>query len=119
MSEDFSYRIKRMSSRTNSLSIKNCVTSSLLFEMEKLLKDVGYSLSHFNLPIPDHIGTALAENKLIFDELTYDSHTLVASVENYVSRLNTYQKYVFDSICNSVFSNEGRTFDCLWLWRDR
>jgi hypothetical protein len=46
----------------------------------------------------------------MLDELTYDSHTLVTSVKNDVLRLNTCQKYVFDSICNSVFSNEGQTF---------
>jgi hypothetical protein len=110
MSEDFSYRINRMSSSANNLSIKNFITSSPLFELEKLLKDVGYSLSHFNLPIPDHIGTASTENRLILDELTYDSHTLAASVENDVPRLNASQKLVFDAICNSVFNNEGQTF---------
>jgi hypothetical protein len=62
------------------------------------------------LPIPDHIGTTSTENRLILDELTYDSHTLVTSVENDVSRLNTSQKLVFDAICNFVFNNEGRTF---------
>jgi hypothetical protein len=110
MCEDFTYQINRMSSSANNLSIENFVTSSLLFELEKLLKDAGYSLSHFNLPIPDHIGTASTENKLILDELTYDSHTLAAFVENDVLRLNTSQKFVFNEIYNSVFNNEGRTF---------
>jgi hypothetical protein len=124
MSEDFTYLINQMSTSVNNLSIKNFVTSSLLFELEKLLKDVGYSLSHFNLPVPDHIGTASTENRLILDELTYDSHTLATSVENDVPRLNTSQKYIFDAICNSVFNNEGHTFfvygyggtgkTCLW-----
>jgi hypothetical protein len=94
MSEDFTYRINRMSSNENNLSIENFVTCSLLFELEKLLKDARYSLSHFNLPIPDHIGTASTKNRLILDELTYDSHTLATSMENDVSRLNTIQKFV-------------------------
>jgi hypothetical protein len=109
MSEDFSYRINRMSSSANNLSIENFITS-LLFELEKLLKDAGYSLSHFNLPIHDHIGTASTENRLILDELTYDSHTLATSVEDDVLRLNTSQKLVLDAIYNSIFNNEGRTF---------
>jgi hypothetical protein len=68
------------------------------------------TLSHFNLPISDHIGTASTENRLILDELAYDSHTLAASVENDVPRLNTSQKLVFNEICTSVFNNEGCTF---------
>jgi hypothetical protein len=44
MSEDFTYRINRMSSSANNLSIEIFVTSSLLFELEKLLKDAGYSI---------------------------------------------------------------------------
>jgi hypothetical protein len=83
-----------MSSNENNLSIENFVTCSLLFELEKLLKDARYSLSHFNLPIPNHIGTASTKNRLILDELTYDSHTLATSMENDVSRLNTIQKFV-------------------------
>jgi hypothetical protein len=109
MSENFTYQINQMSTSANNLSIENFVTS-LLFELEKLLEDVGYSLSHFNLPVPDHIGTASTENRLILDELTYYSHTLATYVENDVPRLNTSQKYIFDAICNFVFNNEGRTF---------
>jgi ATP-dependent DNA helicase PIF1 len=109
MSEDINYQMNRMSSSANSLSIQNFVTFSLLFELEKLLKDAGYSLSHFNLPIPNHIGTASTKNRLILDELTY-AHTLASYVENDVPRLNASQKNVFDAICKSAFNNEGRTF---------
>jgi hypothetical protein len=52
--------------------MENYVTSSLLFELEKLLRDAGYSLSHFSLPIPNDIGTASTENRLLLDELSYD-----------------------------------------------
>jgi hypothetical protein len=109
MSEDFNYQMNRMSSSANSLSIQNFVTFSLLFELEKLLKDAGYSLSHFNLPIPNHIGTASTKNRLILDELTY-AHTLASYVENDVPRLNASQKNVFDAICKSAFNNEGEHF---------
>jgi hypothetical protein len=110
MSEDFNYQINRMSSIGNNSLIKNYVTSSLLFELEKLLKDDGYSLSHFSLPIPDHISTASSDNRLILDELTYDSHILASSVQNDVPKLNSSQSQVFEAICSSVFSNSGQTF---------
>jgi hypothetical protein len=110
MSEDFSYRMNRMSSGGNSLSMENFVTSSLLFELEKLLKDAGYSLSHFSLPIPNHIGTTSLDNRLILDELSYDSHMLASSVENDIPKLNTGHNHVFEAICNSAFNNSSQTF---------
>jgi hypothetical protein len=98
MSEDFNYRITRKSSSGNSLSIENYLTSSLLLELEKLLKDDGYSLSHFSLPVPDHIGTASLDNKLILYELSYDSHILTSSIENDIPKLNSSQNQVFEDL---------------------
>jgi hypothetical protein len=37
MNEDITYRINRISTSSNNLSMENFVTSSLLFELEKLL----------------------------------------------------------------------------------
>jgi hypothetical protein len=94
----------------NILSFENYVTSSLLFELEKLLKDAGYSLSYFSLPVPDHIGTASSDNRLILDELSYDSHILQSSDQNDIPKLNSSQNQVFEAICNSVFSNSSQMF---------
>jgi hypothetical protein len=58
MSEDIIYQINRVSSISNGSSMENFVNSSLLFELEKLLQDARYSLSHFSLPILDYIGNA-------------------------------------------------------------
>jgi hypothetical protein len=110
MSEDIVYQVNRVASSSNSSSMETFVASSLLFELEKLLRDDGYSLSHFNLPIPDDIGTASIENRLLLDELTYDSNLLSSSVQTYIPTLNSCQKNVFDAICNSVMNKEGMTF---------
>jgi hypothetical protein len=69
-----------------------------------------YSLSHFSLPVPDHIGMASSDNRLILDELSYDSHMLASFVENDIPKLNSSQNQVFEAICNSVFNNSGETF---------
>jgi hypothetical protein len=110
MSEDITYQINRVSSSSNSSAVENFVTSSLIFELEKLLQDAGHSLAHFSLPIPDDIGNASTQNMLILDELSYDTNLLSSSVETDVNRLNNYQKNVFDSIYSSVLKNEGKTF---------
>jgi hypothetical protein len=70
MSEDITYQINRVSSSSNSSAMENFVTSSLIFELEKLLQDAGHSLAHFSLPIPDDIGNASTQNMLILDELS-------------------------------------------------
>jgi hypothetical protein len=62
------------------------------------------------LPIPDDIGIASTENRLLLDKLTYDSNLLSSSVQTNIPRLNSCQKNVFDAICNSVMNKEGRTF---------
>jgi ATP-dependent DNA helicase PIF1 len=86
------------------------VTSSLLFELEKLLHDVGYTLALFSLPIPDDITTSSRDNKLLLEELSYDSNFLSSSVETDIPRLNNYQKITFDAICSSIKNSEGQTF---------
>jgi hypothetical protein len=86
------------------------VTSSLLFELEKLLRDVGYTLAHFSLPIPDDIETASRDNRLLLEELSYDSNLLTSYVQTDIPRLNTNQRIAFDAICCSVMNSEGQTF---------
>jgi hypothetical protein len=86
------------------------VTSSLLFELEKLLCDAGYTLAHFSLPIPDDIGTASRDNRLLLEELSYDSNLLSSSVQIDIPRLNNNQRIAFDAIYSFVINSEGQTF---------
>jgi hypothetical protein len=110
MSEDITYRINRISTSSNNSSMENFVTSSLLFELENLLQDAGYSLSHFSLPIPNDIGTASTENRLLLDELSYDSSILSSSMETNIPRLYNCQKNDFNAIISSVIEKKGQTF---------
>jgi hypothetical protein len=70
------------------------------------------------LPIPDYIGNASTDNRIILDEMNYATNLLSSSLENDIQKLNNWQKTVFDAICNSVLNNEGKTF-FLWVRRDR
>jgi ATP-dependent DNA helicase PIF1 len=62
------------------------------------------------LPIPNDIGTASIENRLLLDELSYDSSILSSSMETNIQRLNNYKKYAFDAIISSVMEKKGQTF---------
>jgi hypothetical protein len=110
VSEDIIYRFNRVSSISNSSAMENFVSSSLLFELQKLLQDAGYSLSHFGLPISDDIGVASTDNRLILDELSYDTNLLSSPAKNDIHKLYNCQMTIFDAICNSVLNNEGKTF---------
>lgn len=102
MSEDITHHMRCSSSQTNNSS------RDLLIELEKILRDNGYCLSHFNLPIPE--GNDSEENRLLLDELNYDIHAMQSVIDDDIPRLNCNQKEVFDAIYKSVVENEGRTF---------
>jgi hypothetical protein len=110
MGKDITYRVNRLSSSSSTSSIEIFVTSFLLFELEKLLRNAGYTLAHFSLPIPDDITTASRDNRLLLEELSYDSNFLASSVETDIPRLNNYQQIAFDAICSSIMNSKGRTF---------
>jgi hypothetical protein len=86
------------------------VRSSLLIELDKLLRDSGYCLSHFSLPLPDDIGNVSAQNRLLLDELSYNIHDMTSTLNDNISELNKDQRKVFESIYNSAINNEGMTF---------
>jgi hypothetical protein len=110
MSEDITYRVSRLSSSSSTSSMKTFVTSSLLFELENLLRNAGYTLAHFSLPIPDDIRTASRDNRLLLEELSYDSNLLLSSVQIDIPRLNNNQMIAFDAICTSIMNSDGQTF---------
>ncbi len=109
MSEDISYRMPRNTSQASS-STNPYVRSVLLIKLDKLLRDAGYDLSHFSLPLPDDIGSVLAQNRLILDELSYDVYNMPSTIDEAISGLNNSQKEVFNAIYNSAINNEGRIF---------
>ena len=61
MSEDIWHRTNRTAFQINNSS------TELLIELDKLLRDAGYCLSHFNLPLPESRESA-SENRLLLDE---------------------------------------------------
>jgi hypothetical protein len=110
MSEDITYRVNRLSSISSTSSMETFATSSLLFELEKLLRGAGYTLAHFSLPISDDIRTTSRDNMLLLEELSYDSNFLSSSMQIDIPRVNNNQKIAFDVICSSVMNSEGQTF---------
>jgi hypothetical protein len=110
MSEDANYRLNRNQSRLNNPLADMYVSSYLLTELDKLLRDAGYCLSHFNLPLPDDVTHISEENRLLLDELSYDLLDMTTASNDNIARLNKNQQHVYGAIYNSVMNDEGRTF---------
>lgn len=114
MSENAPYRLNQ-NHNNNIGQVSNPLadmyrSSYILNELDKLLRDAGYTLSHFNLPLPDDTVNISTGNRLLLDELNYDMDDMAATVIDNIPSLNNNQKNVFDAIHNSVMNDEGRTF---------
>ncbi|XP_076905356.1 uncharacterized protein LOC143561097 [Bidens hawaiensis] len=82
-----------------------------LCEIEKYLLRNNSSLRRFQtMPYPDHDSIASSNNRLIVDELSYDTITLQNESHNLISSLTDEQRKVFDEIMNAVEANKGGVF---------
>lgn len=72
MSADAPYRFNRNNSEVSTTLADMYLSSYILNELDKLLRDAGYTLSHFNLPLPDDTESISSGNRLLLDELNYD-----------------------------------------------
>ncbi|XP_076898135.1 uncharacterized protein LOC143551628 [Bidens hawaiensis] len=82
-----------------------------LCEIEKYLLRNNSSLRRFQtMPYPDHDSIASSNNRLIVDELSYDTITLQNESHSLISSLTDEQRKVFDEIMNAVEANKGGVF---------
>ncbi|XP_076956429.1 uncharacterized protein LOC143631602 [Bidens hawaiensis] len=82
-----------------------------LCEIEKYLLRNNSSLRRFQtMPYPDHDSIASLNNRLIVDELSYDTITLQNESHSLISSLTDEQRKVFDEIMNAVEANKGGVF---------
>ncbi|KAJ1275484.1 hypothetical protein BS78_05G139000 [Paspalum vaginatum] len=88
MSEDAPHRLNRNPGHINNTMADMYLSSYTLNELDKLLRDAGYCLSHFSLPVPDDLGSISTQNRLLLDEI----------------------KRRFYAIYDSVMGDRGRTF---------
>lgn len=82
----------------------------VLSEIDKLLRNSGYSLSHFHLPQPSGDATSIFGNRLLMDELAYDLCRISAEASEQLNRLNTEQRSIYNEVLGSIDNASGRTF---------
>ncbi|XP_066392882.1 uncharacterized protein [Miscanthus floridulus] len=108
MGEDMLYRAKLLAPEAPDAVIQQHIRSCVLHELEKLIRDAGYSLHHFHLPQPDTASSEIIANRLIMEELSYaDAAT---EIEQCITQLNMEQRHIYDLIQHSISNNLGHTF---------
>ncbi|XP_074346415.1 uncharacterized protein LOC141685197 [Apium graveolens] len=74
-----------------------------LAEIEKLLNDIGKSLTNFpDMPFPGEAYFSNSDNRLILEETSYDTEEMKKIHEKIHSLLNDEQKRVYDSILDNI-----------------
>jgi hypothetical protein len=81
ISEDIVHRLRNNNSQGDTSS------RLLLIELEKILRDNGYDLPHFHLPLPEVNDST--ENRILLDELSYDVQSMQAAIDEDIPRLNS------------------------------
>ncbi|CAJ2631977.1 unnamed protein product [Trifolium pratense] len=82
-----------------------------LSEIEKLLQSNHKSLSDFpTMPQPDLSMITARENRLIYDELNYDRHSLVEEYTRLMSTMTSEQRRIYDKIMTRVTENKPGLF---------
>ncbi|GJU21621.1 DNA helicase [Tanacetum coccineum] len=72
-----------------------------LYELEIILKNYGKSLQSFGLPLPLADLLEQLANRLLMEERNYNREELTQLKNDYVPRLNTDQKSLYDLIMNA------------------
>jgi hypothetical protein len=109
MGEDYMHRIGH-SMTYHSTPFTQHVRSFVLAEIDKLLRNSGYSLPHFNLPEPILTSACAVGNRLLTDEQAYDIDRISVEAAEQLNQLNLNQKHVYDVVLQSVNNCIGHTF---------
>ncbi|XP_020108369.1 uncharacterized protein LOC109724099 isoform X2 [Ananas comosus] len=110
MADDITYRLKEVL-RISSLKMpQEELQNYVLYELEVLFNKNGSSLSHFKLPIPNRLLIEDIGNRLLREEMDYDTDVLRNEHETLYNGLNTEQLAVYRSVLASVYENKGGVF---------
>lgn len=111
LTDDLQNRVRRLTGDGN-VSLQECDLKNLgLVEIEKILNQNGRSQREFSpMPFPSYRDAEIASNKLIREELQYDSTLEMQTFQSLHGGLNEDQLRVFDTIVEAHVSRRGGLF---------
>lgn len=110
MGEDATYYATNGVLSPSNLCLGQYIRSYVLTEVDNILRNAGYSLSHFKLPQPSMGTKSIFYNRLLMDELAYDVDRISAEASEQLSKLNLNQRSIHDAIMCSLDNAAGQTF---------
>ena len=79
--------------------------------IDNILHDSGHALSDFpTMPQSQHNWSTTIHNRLILQQMNYDSNRKASAALQLTSSLNNDQQHVFQRIWQSITHNEGKSF---------
>ena len=110
MTDDILYRIKRLFNTSNFRIPNKELYNYVLYELEKLLNLNSMSLKNFNLPLPTGWLVNDLNNKLLREELNYDTENLKIYTEFLIKNLNNEQLYIYNEILKTINHERDNLF---------
>ncbi|XP_020082082.1 uncharacterized protein LOC109705725 [Ananas comosus] len=110
MSDDIIYRVKNLLG-ISSLKMPDAeIQNYVLCELELLLNKNNSSLVQFKLPLPNRLLMEDSNNRLLREELDYDSNALRAEHMELFKGINRDQLIVYSAVLSSVYEERGNLF---------
>ncbi|XP_022019618.1 uncharacterized protein LOC110919663 [Helianthus annuus] len=111
MSEDILYNMRKDTGMSGFVVSDERLKNITLTRIEKFLLRNGSSLHRFStMPYPDDDYLMTESNRLINEELSFDTDELRGEFNNLHSSLNEDQRAVYNEIMNAVRSGKGGVF---------
>ncbi|XP_019158572.1 PREDICTED: uncharacterized protein LOC109155340 [Ipomoea nil] len=82
-----------------------------LLELDKLLEQQNRSLKDYHpMPIPEMANSRLVQNRLLFEELSYDREFLQQEALELCEKLTEEQRIIYDTVLDDISSKRGGLF---------
>lgn len=110
MSEDIPNQLRRQFAMPNLNVPEFELKNTLLFELEKNFNTSSSSLEKYHLPMPNKNRMQQLRNKMVWEELNYDSNALKIEHSILMTQLNTDKKNVYEAVIKVVEEQKPGTF---------
>ncbi|CAN6678727.1 unnamed protein product [Malus baccata var. baccata] len=110
MYDDILYNLRKTFAIPDMIIPQDELKNSVLFELELLFNNASSSLAKYHLPMPDARKMLEIKNKLLREELNYDSEQLSKKHADLKLQLNQDQKLIYDCVIDVVERKKGGLF---------
>lgn len=108
--DDIQRKIQRMVQVPSYRIPEEHLKNHVLVELDNLFSKNGVSMTDYGLPKPDLNPFNKVKNRLLAEELAYDSTEVLLVHDNLVNQLNFEQKQIYDLVIQSVYEKAGQCF---------